>query len=83
MCADTTNPGASHSGESAGSGSVLKTSRDAPSMLREVSAASRSASTTLAPRPMLMKWAVGFIAAKTAASNRPRVASVSGVAFTT
>ena len=51
--------------------------------LARVSAASRSASTTCAPRARLTKPAPRRIDAKTRASNRPRVASVSGSRLTT
>ena len=71
------------SGWPGGSGSGSVTSSPAPPIDPACSAAVRSAVTTLSPRPMLMKNASSFIAAKNCASNMPRVSGVSGVAFTT
>ena len=61
--------GIAHSGESTGSGSVSKTSSAAPAIRPACRAATRSASTTIAPRPMLMKYAVGFIASNLSRRN--------------
>ena len=73
--------GASHRGWSSGSGSGSTTSSPAPAIVPLCSASSRSSVTVDSPRPMLTNRAVGFIAAKTSRSNRPRVSSVSGAAL--
>jgi len=66
----------------AGSGSGSVTSRPAPAMRPLSSAATRSASTTLPPRPTLKKYAPGFAAAKNLALKMPVVWGVSGVVLT-
>ena len=55
----------------------------APAIRRSLSACASAASSTLAPRPTLMKYAVGFIAEIAARSTRCRVSAVSGAESTT
>ena len=70
--------GASRSGESAGSGSLAKTSSAAPASRPERSASTSAASSTSAPRAALTSSAPGRSSARRGPSMRPRVASVTG-----
>src|SRR5271163_402969 len=59
-------------GWSSGSGSWSKTSMAAPAILWALSAAIRSASTTIGPRDVFTRRAVGFMSANSGAPTRPR-----------
>src|SRR6185437_6882450 len=75
--------GVRQSGWSAGSGSCSNTSSPAPAISCERSAAVRSSSLVVLPRPRLMKNAVGVIFRKRARCMKPSVAGVCGTVSTT
>mmetsp|Transcript_23709 Transcript_23709/g.60882 ORF Transcript_23709/g.60882 Transcript_23709/m.60882 type:complete len:291 (-) Transcript_23709:241-1113(-) len=68
----------SKSGLSTGSGSTSCTSSAAPAMTPARSASTSSASRTIGPRAVLMRYADGFIAASSAVPIMPRVCAFSG-----
>ena len=72
-CGVSVMPGCLRNGCSAGSGSVMKTSRPAAATLPESSAAMRSASRMISPRAQFTIRTPGFILAKAAAFNMPLV----------
>ena len=70
--------GASHSGSSGGSGSGSVTSRAAPAIAPSRRARASAAWSTIGPRAVLIRIAVGCISASAGASIRWRVSGVSG-----
>ena len=67
VCGVISTPGIVHSGWSAGRGSCSNTSSPAPAISPASSAATRSSSRVVCPRPMLMKNPVRFMRAKAGA----------------
>jgi hypothetical protein len=83
MCGVRTRFGAPASGESAGSGSVAKTSSAAPPSRPASSAWASAASSITPPRAVLIRTAPGFMPAMRAASIRFRVSATSGTCSVT
>ena len=87
-CGDRTTFGAAHNGDSAGRGSLSKTSNTAPAnqpvdshrlaCLLKPSARVRALSSTVRPRPTFPKIAPSFISENFSASKNPDVSSVPG-----
>ena len=83
MCGVISTFSIPQSGCSDGSGSRSNTSSAAPAISPCSSAATRSSSRAVIPRPMLMKQADRFIARKRAAFHIPSVSGVCGTVVTT
>ena len=78
-CGVRTILGAPRKGESAGSGSISKTSSAAPATRRSRNACASTASSTRPPRAQLMMRTPRFVFLSRAASRMWRVSAVSGV----
>ncbi len=83
VCGVTMQRGSENSGWPSGSGSGDVTSRPAPWIAPERSASSRASGSTSAPRAMLTRTAVSFIALSCAAPMSPAVSSVLAAASMT
>ena len=75
LCGESTTLGRARNGSPGFNGSSWKTSSPAPAILFCVSASSSASRSTSAPRPVLIRIAVGYIIAN---SRRPRNPRVSG-----